>query len=77
MAEKEIAEVESLISSSSKALATQRDAAAIALETAERAVAVIPDEIDSDNDDLYVLADIDRIRLAALEAVRNLLYPSM
>ena len=66
-----------MISSSSQALATQRDAAAIALESAERAVAVIPDEIGSDEDDLYVLADIDRIRLAALEAVRNLLYPSV
>ena len=75
--EKEIAEAESLISSSSQTLATQRDAAAIALETAERAVAVIPDEIGSDDEDLYVLADIDRIRLAALEAVRNLLYPSV
>ena len=73
--EKEIAEAESLISSSSQTLATQWDAAAITLETAERAVAMIPDEIGSDDDDLYVLADIDRIRLEALNAIRILPYP--
>ena len=75
--EKEIAEAENLISSSTQALTTQRSVAATALETAERAVAVIPDQIGWDNDDLYVLADIDRIRLTALEVVCSFLYPPL
>ena len=74
---KEIAEAESLISSFTGALSTQRDMAASALETAERAVSIAPDDIGSDDDDLYVLAEIDGIRLSALEAVRSLLYPPM
>ena len=74
---KEITEAESSLSSFSSALSTQRNVAATALETTERAVAIVPDEIGSDKDDLYILADIDRIRLSALEAIRSLLYPSV
>ena len=48
-----------------------------ALDTAERAVAIVPGDISSDDDDLYTLAEIDRIRLSALEAVRGLLNSPM
>ena len=73
--EKEIIAAESLISSSTQALTTQRDVATTSLETAEQAVVIVADEIGSDNNDMYILADIDRIRLSALEAVRSLLHP--
>ena len=45
------------------------------IEPADRAISVVPGDIGSDDNDLYVLADIDRIRLDDLEAVRILLYP--
>ena len=75
--EKEISEAENLIASSSGALEAQRNIAATALESAERAVAIAPDETGPDDDDLYVLASIDQIRLSALEVVHSLLYPSV
>ena len=70
-----MADVENLIASSAGAIATLRDVAAVTLETAEKVVSIVPDDIGSDDNDLYVLADVDQIRLKALEAVRSLLYP--
>ena len=74
---KEITEAESSISLFSGALNTQREVAATALDTAERAVAIVPGDIGSDDDDLYTLAEIDCIRLSALWAVRGLLNSPM
>ena len=48
-----------------------------ALATAEQAVAVIPEEIGTDDNDLYTLASIDHIRISALDEIRRLVYPSM
>ena len=74
---KEIIEVERSISLFSGALNIQREVAATALGTGERAVSIVPGDIGSDDNDLYTLAEIDRIRLSALEAVRGLLNSPM
>ena len=74
--EKEITEAESLISATSQALTTQKARAETALATAEQAVTIVPDEIGTDDDDLYTLASIDQIRISALDEIRRLLYPS-
>ena len=75
--EKEITEAEGSISATSQALTMQRTVAETALATAEQAVAIVPDEIGTDDEDLYTVAGIDQIRINALEAIRRLLYPSL
>ena len=70
-------EAKGSISATSQALITQKARAETALATAEQAVAVIPEEIGTDDNDLYTLASIDQIRISALDEIRRLLYPSM
>ena len=48
-----------------------------ALEATNKVVSIVPDDIGSDENDLFILADVDQIRLSALEAVHSLLYPHM
>ena len=72
---KEVSDAENHVASSAGATATQRGVATTALEAADKAVSIVPDDISSDDNDLYILADVDQIRLSALEAVHGLLYP--
>ena len=72
---KEVVDTKAMISSTATAISNQRDATNFTVQAAERAVSVVLDDIGLDDDDLYILTDIDRIRLEALNAIRSLLYP--
>ena len=72
---KEVADTEALINSATTAISSQKEVVDSTIEAADRAVSIVPGDIGSDDNDMYVLDDIDRIRLDALEVVRSPLYP--
>ena len=74
---KEVAHTKALVTSTATAISDQKSTTDATIEAVDRAISLVLGDIGSDENDLYVLADVDLIWLNALEAVRSLLYPRM
>ena len=74
---KEVADTEALVHSAATAISDQKNVVDFTVEAGERAMTVVSGDIGLDDNDLYVLDDIDRIGLEALDAIHSLFYRHM